>query len=137
MASKKHENLTNLEHEIKTNYKIAGFMSQLRILSWKNFKLSARNKTGTVVEILAPILLILLLLILRIAVNVQYKKEQNLPLNNINDNFIRNFNFTFQNYTNQSVIYYYPNNTFIENIVRRSIDRIKNQYGYFSPLGKN
>jgi hypothetical protein len=109
------------------------------ILSKKNWILSMRNKRGTLVEIIAPILLVLSLLGLRSVVENQYKEEQNLPLNTVYDDFQSNL-YLFNNYSkNWSVIYYFPDNSLIKNVVERGIGHIKNQtsFGIFDPISRN
>ena len=135
MDSRNPKDLTNIETEMKPTYKIAGFFKQLLILSKKNLILSKRNRKGTIFEIIASVVLVLFLLALRLAVKNQYKAVQNGPLNDVYDNFRKNF-YLFQNYSNEgSVVYYYPNNSLIENIVKRSIGHITKQMDSFSPIG--
>jgi hypothetical protein len=130
--------LTNIGKEMKPTYKIAGFFKQMLILSKKNWILSMRNKTGTLVEIIAPIVLVFFLLALRSAVENQYKEEQNLPLNTVYDDFRSNLNLFYNYSKNWSVIYYFPDNSLIKNIVERSIEHIKNQtFGSFDPISRN
>ena len=139
MASKKrnlNDNLTNLGNDVKQSYKIAGFFKQLQILSKKNFLLSSRNKIGTCIEFIAPLFLIALLLLLRYAVKANYNAEPNLPTNTVYVDFENNFKRTFLNYSNESIVYYYPNNSFIEKIVKRGVGIITSQFREFSPTCK-
>ena len=130
-----NKNLTNLGNDVKQSYKIAGFFKQLQILSKKNFLLITRNKIGIFSEFIAPIFLIALLLLLRYAFETRYEAGYNLRPNSVYYNFRKNFFRTFRNkYSN--IVHYYPNNSFIEKIVKRGISFITNQYGEFSPTCK-
>jgi hypothetical protein len=116
---------SNENESIENKNRIAGFFKQIRILLWKNYILSKRNKIGLNSELLAPICMLLILLIIRIAVSVDYNKEQNFDSKNVLDYF---------NNSNRDLVLYYPNNTFIESIVNRGMEFIKKKHSWFNPI---
>ena len=107
----------NTSIESKTK-RIVGFFIQIKILSWKNYILSKRDKKGLISEIMAPIGMLLILLIIRISVSVEYKKEQDFDLKDVLDNFTR--------LPDRNLILFYPNNSFVEKLVYRGINFIEN-----------
>ena len=107
----------NASIESKTK-RIVGFFIQIKILSWKNYILSKRDKKGLISEIMAPIGMLLILLIIRISVSVEYKKEQDFDLKDVLDNFTR--------LPDRNLILFYPNNSFVEKLVYRGINFIEN-----------
>ena len=116
---------TNESESIKNNKRIAGLFKQIRILLWKNYILSKRNKVGLISELFAPIFMLLILLIIRIAVSVEYNEEQRFDPNFVLDSF---------NNSNRNLVLFYPNNSIIESIVNRGMDFIKQKHSWFDPI---
>lgn len=114
-------------NENLNTFHVAGFFQQIKILSWKNYILSKRSIKGLVSECAIPILLLIILIIIREAVSIDYFKEINQPPKNVLSYF-NDQNITFRN-----TILFYPNNSFVESIVRRSVEIIQINNTRFNP----
>ena len=101
--------------------KIAGIFKQFKILSWKNGKLLQRNKLGTFSECLMALLFVLMLLLIRYIIDLNVIEEQS-ALNN----YVFNV-FDLIIVKNNATIYYYPNNSFVQQIVTNAYYLIKSR----------
>ena len=103
----------------RNNFKVAGFFQQLKILSWKNLILSKRSKKGLISEIFIPLFLLIILVVIRDLVSIEYVKAKDPPAKNI-------FNyFDDKNITARNLILYYPNSSLVQDIIKRGVDIIK------------
>ena len=107
--------------------KVVGFFRQIVILFWKNGVLFKRNKAGTIAEILVALLFVFILVFLRLFVDSTKVAEQS-PTNNPIRNVMSYINVT----TNRSLIMFYPNNPFVEDIVIRAYMLIKSKKPTFN-----
>ncbi len=102
------------------NRKIAGFFKQILIISWKNGILFRRNKFGFVCELLFSSLFTFIFVIL-----VYYSSPTYGPRNNPQlDNVIIDSKISLAPDFLTFIIYFYPNNKFIENVVKTSISKL-------------
>jgi hypothetical protein len=106
--------------------KIASRFRQLVVLSWKNIKLLQRNKIGTCAEILMALLFIIITILMRYFMDVVVFNEQN----SLNNPVLGLFDLASS--SNRSLIYYYPNNTFIKDIVTNAYTLINSQSPNFT-----
>ena len=114
----------------RNNFRVAGFFQQLRILSWKNLILSKRSKKGLISEIIIPMFFLIILVVIRILVPIQYVKAENPSAKSV-------FNyFDGKNITERNLIYYYPESSIVENIIKRGVDIIKLKNTQFNPQSK-
>lgn len=104
--------------------KVVGFFKQLLILFWKNSILFKRNILGTLVEILAALVFVLILVFLRYFVDSVRFTDQT----NIARSVFDSINAT----TNRSLILYYPNNTYVKDLVTNAYNLIKTQKPSFN-----
>lgn len=111
-----------------SKYQIAGYLQQIRILLWKNYIQSRRNLFGIFFECLCPAILMLILLIIRFSVPMQYYSDEKTNETGIIDRF------KYENQTN--LVLYYPNNAFIKDIVQEAIEFIKMRKVGFNPIRK-
>jgi hypothetical protein len=109
---------------------IVGIFSQVWILVWKNWILFKRNISGTIVELLASYIFVLIILFLRYFVDSTKYYDQTSTTNAIK-NVIDQVNTT----TGRGVVYYYPNNAFIQGIVTNAMSLITTQVPAFSVTG--
>ena len=114
----------------QANRKVAGFWKQLGILTWKNLALSRRNICGLLTEILCPLFIIVLLIIIRYFVTVTAVSDQNNRVTNVLDAL------PITNNTNATLLLYYPNTTFIKNIISNAALLIKTRKPFFNPIRK-
>ena len=121
--------LTKSSHQNK-NRKLAGFRQQFNILTWKNLILSKRNKCGLITEIFCPFFILLLLIIIRYFVDATQINDQSFIPKNVLDVF------PITNATNSTLLLYYPNNTFIESIMKQAVSIIKQHKPYLNVTGK-
>ena len=110
------------QNEPNKERKIAGKFKQFRILFWKNGKLFRRNIWGTLGEILMAFLFVLMILLLRFFVDSSAYSDQNAKLTGVFDRL---------NTSNRTLIYYYPNNAFIQELVMNSVTLISNRWPQF------
>ncbi|RNA17620.1 ATP-binding cassette sub-family A member 3-like [Brachionus plicatilis] len=110
--------------------KVVGFFRQFLILFWKNWVLFKRNIAGTITEICASLIFVIILLILRFFVDSTKIEEQNANTSPIFD-VLSLINAT----TNRTYLMYYPNNSFIEGIVTNAFELIKSRKPVFSVTG--
>jgi hypothetical protein len=110
--------------------RIANFPRQLLILQWKNFILLKRNKIGTLVELLCPILFISFLLVIRHFID-RIKFVSNPQFNRPNNIFEFSAALTEQK---RNIIAFYPNSQIILNLVQNSIKLIKSFNPMFTPI---
>jgi hypothetical protein len=114
----------------RNNFKVASFFQQLRILSWKNLILSKRSKKGLISEIIIPMFLLVILVVIRILVSIEYVKAKNPSAKSVFSYF------DDKNITERNLIYYYPESTIVENIIKRGVDIIKLKNTQFNPKSK-
>nr|QUF59430.1 ATP-binding cassette transporter Abca3-like2 [Brachionus angularis] len=107
--------------------KVVGFFRQTLILLWKNGILFKRNVSGTLVEILVSLLFVFILIFLRFFVDSTKYNEQSFVSNPIR-NVLDAVNVT----TKRSLILYYPNNSFVQEIVTNAYYFIKKQKPNFN-----
>jgi hypothetical protein len=102
----------------KTNErKIAGFFRQLKILCWKNSKLTFRNKLGFFAELFVSILMVGLFAALRFFVDTTLTQTLNpIITRSIIDQFIYPAGRQF--------VFFYPNTSFIEAIIVDSLNLV-------------
>ena len=109
------------------NHKIAGLWNQFKIITWKNFILSKRNLFNLFAEIFGPLLVIMTLLVIRYFTHAVKYQEKSNDLSNVFDLFPE---------TNKTILLYYPNNTFIEDIISQVINLIKKRKSFSNITGK-
>jgi hypothetical protein len=97
---------------------VVGVGRQIRILLWKNWVLFKRNKSGTACEILVALLFVLILLVLRYFVDSTKRDEQGGTMPRPVISYINST-------TNRSLIMYYPNNSFVQNLTANAYNLIK------------
>ncbi len=106
----------------KIEKKIVGFGGQLRILLWKNLILSKRNTCGLISEVILPIALIIFLILMRYLVDVIHFNDQINRALNVVEQVPAN--------TSRTVVMFYPNNSFIENIVVNAVDLMQSSLSF-------
>ena len=107
---------------------LAGFFAQLRILMWKNTVLFRRNVSGTLSEIICPMLFVLAMLLIRYFVDNIRLSEQKFTATSALD-LIPSLNTSY--------ILYYPNNAFVLGLVNRAVDLIKQRKPTLNPSGNS
>lgn len=104
--------------------KVVGFFKQLLILFWKNSILFKRNILGTLVEIIAALVFVLILIFLRYFVDsVRFADQTNIA---------RSVFDTINATTNRSLILYYPNNTYVKDLITNAYFLIKTRKPSFN-----
>ena len=115
------------------NRKIASTVKQqvyginFQIITWKNFILSQRNLFNLFAEIFGHVLVIITLLVIRYFTHAVKYQEKSNDLSNVFDLFPE---------TNKTILLYYPNNTFIEDIISQVINLIKKRKSFSNITGK-
>jgi hypothetical protein len=109
---------------------IVGVFFQIWILIWKNWILFKRNFVGTLVELFASYTFVLIIIFLRYFIDSTKYYEQTSTTNAIR-NVIDQVNTT----SGRSIVYYYPNNAFIQGIVTNAMAMITTQVPAFSVTG--
>lgn len=105
-------------HAAGSNRKLAGFFTQIQVVFYKNLLLYKSNKLGVVFELLFISLSAILFIIAdNIFVVNHYGNSYPLEPVDVLDNS-RNF-FTF--YKTATNVYYFPNNSFVEQLVKKSL----------------
>ena len=67
-------------------------------------------------------------MVIRVAVPIEYKNEQALSSRNVLDLAVI--------YPSRNLILYYPNNSFVQSIVARGIEFMKQKNSLFNPISK-
>jgi hypothetical protein len=114
----------------RNNFKVASFFQQLRILSWKNLILSKRSKKGLISEIIIPMFLLVKLVVIRIQLPIYYVKAENTSAISVFSYF------EHDDLLKRNLIYYYPESSIVENIIKRGVDIIKLKNTQFNPKSK-
>lgn len=103
--------------------KIAGFVSQVRIITWKNLMLYKQNRSGIACEIIFSCLFTLIFILLVYFANPDYvapkRDDYDLPV------IVRGFTLNTDETKNSTRMFYYPDNEFMRSIAQESLDRIK------------
>jgi hypothetical protein len=102
--------------KINGERKIAGFFRQLKILCWKNAKLTLRSKLGLIIELLISFLMVCLIGSLRFLVNTTLTQSTPSSTRSVIDLYVPQ--------TTRELIFFYPNTSFIEAIVIDSMNLI-------------
>ena len=107
--------------------KVVGIFRQIVILLWKNSILFRRNISGTLAEILAAFVFLFILLLIRFFADSTKINDQSY-VKNPTFNLLSIINAT----TNRELIMYYPNNTFVEELVTNAYQLIKSRKPNFN-----
>lgn len=111
----------------KPSYHVVGVFKQVLILLWKNWIVFRRHKLAIFVEIFATYIFVLILFLLRYFIDSTQYKDQTLSTYNVlslvNDS------------SGRSVLYYYPNNAFLQTVVQDAVNLINAQKSAFNPTG--
>ena len=107
--------------------KVVGIFRQIVILLWKNSILFRRNISGTLAEILAAFIFLFILLLIRFFADSTKINDQSY-IKNPTFNLLSAINAT----TNRELIMYYPNNTFVEELVTNAYQLIKSRKPNFN-----
>jgi hypothetical protein len=107
--------------------KVVGFFRQIVILLWKNSILFRRNISGTLAEILAAFIFLFILLLIRFFADSTKINDQSY-IKNPTFNLLSIINAT----TNRELIMYYPNNSFVEELVTNAYQLIKSRKPNFN-----
>ena len=107
--------------------KVVGIFRQIVILLWKNSILFRRNISGTLAEILAAFVFLFILLLIRFFADSTKINDQSY-IKNPTFNLLSIINAT----TNRELIMYYPNNTFVEELVTNAYQLIKSRKPNFN-----
>ena len=120
--------------------KLAGLFWQIFLLSKKNLLLARRNILGSLAEILAAFLFVIVLFILRYLYDVQrYNDQANLSPNSTESNanpivsIVSNANISTYFLP---IIYFYPDNSYVQSLVRAAYAIIKSQQPKFNATCK-
>jgi hypothetical protein len=109
--------------------KVAGFLKQVSILTWKNSILIRRKKLSTILEIVLSLLFISMLLTIRYFVEKVPIPDQFNPIYNVMD--------YFQVFTGKNLILYYPNNPLIQRIIMNAYDFIRTRKPWLNATSMN
>ena len=101
--------------------KVVGFFQQIRIILWKNTLLMLKNKIGTLIELIMPLLLMgALFLIIYLDSDSMSNDYKNSVFDPINE-----FNYGISSYNLTANYLYHPDNELARSIVMSTIDRLR------------
>lgn len=102
-----------MEVASRSQQKIAGFWSQIRIILWKNTIIYLNNRVGLIFELLLSVLFIFLISVLINSTEVNHTEPETALRNQLV--LERN-----QDSVYQSTIYYYPSNKLTETLIKNA-----------------